>query len=60
MGDAKLPSTVTFSGLGVDTYKIKASSNSGNNFYIEKLSSGATQRTCDTSGKGACPSSGSW
>jgi type IV pilus assembly protein PilA len=40
-------------------YVIKAMSKSGNVFEIEK-DSGTTTRTCTDTGKGACPSNGSW
>jgi type IV pilus assembly protein PilA len=60
MADAKLPSTVTFSGLGTAVYKITASSKSGNSFSIEKKTDGTIERTCSTGGSGACPSAGTW
>ena len=60
MADAKLPSTVSFSGLGTAVYKISASSKSGNSFSIEKKSDGTITATCSTGGSGACPSAGTW
>ena len=60
MADAKLPSTVSFSGLGSADYKISASSKSGNTFSIEKKTDGTITRTCTTGGSGACPSAGTW
>ena len=44
-----------------DGYAIAALSKSGNTFTITKApATGAVTRTCVTTGKGACPSSGSW
>jgi type IV pilus assembly protein PilA len=60
MADAKLPTTVTLSGLAADTYTIAASSKSGNSFSIAKASDGTITRSCTTSGSGACPSAGTW
>jgi type IV pilus assembly protein PilA len=42
------------------TYTIVAHSNSGGNFTIAKDANGQVSRTCDQSGKGACPSGGKW
>ena len=42
------------------TYTIIGASTSGNMFTITKDATGATQRSCSTAGKGACPSTGSW
>ena len=60
MADAKLPSTVTFSGLAADTYTITATSKSGNTFSIAKASDGTVSRNCTTGGTGACPSATTW
>ena len=44
-----------------DGYAIVATSKSGNTFTITKApATGAVTRTCATTGKGACPSSGTW
>jgi type IV pilus assembly protein PilA len=44
-----------------DGYGIAAVSQSGNTFTITKApATGAVTRTCVTTGKGACPSSGNW
>jgi type IV pilus assembly protein PilA len=44
-----------------DGYAIVATSKSGNTFTITKApGTGAVTRTCATTGKGACPTSGSW
>jgi type IV pilus assembly protein PilA len=40
-------------------YTITAYSKSGNSFVITKTASGIT-RSCTTTGKGSCPSTGSW
>ena len=45
---------------GTDLYKVTATSVSGNHFIITKLANGTYDRTCDTTGKGSCPSTGSW
>ena len=60
MADAKLPTTVQFTGLGTATYKIDATSKSNNHFFIETRSDGTIVRSCTTTGSGACPSDGSW
>ena len=39
---------------GQTTYKVDALSKSGTHFYIEKLPSGVTQRTCSQVGQGGC------
>ena len=50
---------VGLDALTDDTYTITAMSKSGNVFTIEKAS-GTITRTCEDTGKGACPSNGSW
>jgi type IV pilus assembly protein PilA len=46
---------------GSDAYKIEATSKSGNHFFIEKATgTGIVTRSCDATGNGGCPSSGSW
>jgi type IV pilus assembly protein PilA len=59
--DANLPSsvTVTAGGTGL-AYTVEATSASTNKFRIKKTTSGTYTRDCDTTGKGACPSSGTW
>ncbi len=47
------------SGEGATGYTITATSESGNTFVITKAG-GTTSRTCETKGKGACPTSGNW
>jgi type IV pilus assembly protein PilA len=61
MADAKLPSSVAFSGLAVDAYTITATSKAttggtAHTFTIAKDSTGKTTRTCAPAGKGACGS----
>ena len=54
-GEASI-STATTGG-----YAVVGHSASGNEFTITKTGSGgAVDRTCSTTGKGACPSSGDW
>ena len=42
------------------TYDVQTDSVSGNSFKIARNASGVITRTCTTTGKGACPSSGNW
>jgi type IV pilus assembly protein PilA len=59
--DANLPSTVTVTAGGTGLlYTVEATSASGNKFRIKKATGGTYSRDCDTTGKGACPSSGNW
>jgi len=51
---------VTASSATPDQYVIVGHSKSSNNFTITKGSDGATTRTCSTTSKGSCPSTGSW
>jgi type IV pilus assembly protein PilA len=61
MADAKLGAEVAITApSGSDLYKVDATSDSGNHFIITKLSDGSYVRSCSTTGKGSCPSSGSW
>ena len=53
-------STTTISNLGANSYTITTTSKSTNVFTITKTGGGAATRTCDSDGKGGCPSSGSW
>jgi type IV pilus assembly protein PilA len=48
------------SGAASNAYTVVAHSKSGNNFSISKAATGAITRACTTTGKGACPSTGSW
>jgi type IV pilus assembly protein PilA len=43
----------------VSAYSVESTSSSGTKFKITKSGTAYT-RTCDNSGKGGCPSSGSW
>jgi type IV pilus assembly protein PilA len=43
-----------------NSFTIVGHSESGNKFTIKKTSGGTPERSCTTTGKGACPSSGSW
>jgi type IV pilus assembly protein PilA len=42
------------------TYTVIGHSKSGNNFTIQKVTGGATQRSCTTANSGGCPNGGSW
>jgi len=46
--------------LASDNYTVTATSDSANVFSIVKPATGSLTRGCTTTGKGACPSSGSW
>jgi type IV pilus assembly protein PilA len=48
------PGQVTTTATGASTYKIDALSKSTTHFYIEKLASGVSQRTCSNVGQGGC------
>jgi type IV pilus assembly protein PilA len=48
------PGQVTTTAVGASTYKIDALSKSNTHFYIEKLATGVSQRTCDQVGQGGC------
>jgi type IV pilus assembly protein PilA len=48
------------SGSTSNSYRVIGHSKSGNNFTITKATTGAITRACATTGKGACPSTGSW
>ena len=50
---------VEVTGAAANAYTVIGHSRSGNDFTITKAA-GTTTRTCTTTGKGACPSSGSW
>ena len=52
--------TTALSGLASDAYTITSTSASGNSFVIARDSAGNVTRSCTTTGKGACPSSGNW
>jgi hypothetical protein len=51
---------VTLSAGSTDTYTVTAFSKSGNTFFITNDTDGVKTRTCTTTSKGSCPSSGSW
>jgi type IV pilus assembly protein PilA len=48
------PGQVTTTAVGTATYKIDALSKSNTHFYIEKLGTGVSQRTCSNVGQGGC------
>ena len=52
--------TITVANANPNDYTIASTSKSGNVFTIKKENGGAAVRTCATTGKGGCPSSGSW
>ena len=51
---------VSVTGAATNSYTVEAVSSSGNKFDILKATTGGITRTCTPTGKGACPSSGSW
>jgi type IV pilus assembly protein PilA len=48
------------SGNNATGYTVVAHSKSANNFTIAKTGGSTMTRSCTSTGKGACPSSGSW
>jgi type IV pilus assembly protein PilA len=48
------------SGLSANGYTIVGHSKSANDFTIAKTGGSTITRSCTSTGKGACPSSGSW
>ena len=55
------PDKVKVDTVTATTYKIDATSKSGNVFTISKDgTTGVTTRSCTTKGEGACPSGGTW
>jgi type IV pilus assembly protein PilA len=51
---------VEVTGAATNAYSVIGHSKSGNNFTIAKAAGGDVTRTCTTTSKGACPSTGSW
>ena len=51
---------VEVSAATSNSYTVVGHSKSGNNFSIVKATTGGITRSCTTTGKGACPSTGSW
>ena len=47
-------------GLATNGYSVIGHSQSGNKFTIIKTAGGAPTRSCTSTGKGGCPSNGSW
>ncbi len=52
--------TITVAAGTPNDYSIATTSKSGTVFTITKSGGGAAVRTCNVTGKGGCPSSGSW
>ena len=50
---------VEMTGSSTNTFQLVGHSKSGNNFTIEKLTTGTVTRTCNTSGSGSCVG-GTW
>jgi type IV pilus assembly protein PilA len=53
-------SKVKVTGQAVDGYTVTATSKSGNSFVAAKTGGGPVAKTCTTTGKAGCPSSGTW
>ena len=53
-------SDTAVTGLAANDYTITTTSKSTGVFVIKKTGGGAAVRTCTPTGKGGCPSSGSW
>jgi type IV pilus assembly protein PilA len=64
MADAKIDWTkvsVATSGLAAgESYKVDATSGSGNHFFITKKTDGTYSRSCTTAGTGSCKTGGTW
>ncbi len=63
MNDARLSDVVVSADATTPTkgFKVVASSGSGNSFTITKdATTGVLSRTCESKGKGSCPTSGNW
>ena len=56
----KNATNLTVTVPGADNYVVSTDSGSGNTFKITRASDGTITRTCTTTGKGGCPSTGSW
>ena len=52
--------TATVEEAALTTYAVVATSDSGNEFRLEKTEDGALERTCVEPGQGGCPANGSW
>ena len=46
--------------VSTDGYTVTSTSESGNEFSVDKVGSGALERTCTTEGEGGCPDTGTW
>jgi type IV pilus assembly protein PilA len=53
-------SKVKVTAQAVDSYTVTATSKSGNSFVAAKTAGGPVAKTCTTTGKAGCPSSGTW
>ena len=53
-------STPTVPTHAADNYVVQSVSKTGNTFKITKANTGAVTRTCTTTSKFGCPSTGSW
>ena len=51
---------VSVTAAGTNSYTVAAVSNATHTFTIAKASGGGITRTCAPTGKGACPSGGTW
>lgn len=62
LSDAVL-ATSNFGGAGAptgDQYRVTVTSDTGETFWIERNTAGATSLGCATGGDGGCPSDGTW
>jgi type IV pilus assembly protein PilA len=60
MQDAKIPGNVNITNPTGTLWQIVATSKSNNTFTIKKDTAGVITRTCNTGGKGSCPTGGTW
>jgi type IV pilus assembly protein PilA len=58
--DLGIPTAKLSISSSSDSYTVIGVSDSTNRFTIAKTAGGAPARTCTSTGKGACPSSGNW
>jgi type IV pilus assembly protein PilA len=59
-GAAQGSGKVDVTAAAGDTYTVVGYSKSSNNFTIDKPAGGSATRSCQTTGQGGCPTSGSW
>jgi type IV pilus assembly protein PilA len=56
--DSTTPISVV--AAAADTYTVRATSDTGNTFDIQRTATGATNLNCATGGEAGCPTGGNW